>query len=501
MSTTSHANVASSPLSFSVKAYAAKFRALLDSWHSLLLRFSDLVIDWTPFTLVVTYYIVCTAIYTSCSEQYIKVFYFFFMIANFYIAATCVIEAFLGMSPVREARQASISVERDGKFPTPDEGLPIMDLVIVAYLPNEQDIVKEQVQYALDNVIYPRDKLRVNLVYNTPMPIESLETELRHMETKFAELRVIKVFGSKSKADNLNHFFTLDTGADIIAIFDCDHFPHPHNARWAAERFVSDAALDIVQGRCVVYNAKESFWTRMIAIEFDKVYAVSHPGRNRLFGFGLFCGSNGYWRADLLRGHKMDREMLTEDIDSALRAYGQNKKAVHDMNVISYELAPTTFAAFWKQRMRWAQGWTQASIRHMPLIWSQPPTGTRGINERFGMLSLLPVREISYYLVTQHTCLLLSFIITCWPRNPTELVRLLFFRYPLAQWFFFITVICLIFTLWITNRVRSEFTTWPMMVLFSVVYPPYLILMATMGLYGHARQIIGYSSWNPTSRK
>lgn len=59
----------------------------------------------------------------------------------------------------------------------------------------------------------------------------------------------------------------------------------------------------------------------MIAIEFDKVYAVSHPGRSRLFGFGLFCGSNGYWRADLLRAHKMHGDMLTEDIDSALRAY------------------------------------------------------------------------------------------------------------------------------------------------------------------------------------
>jgi cellulose synthase/poly-beta-1,6-N-acetylglucosamine synthase-like glycosyltransferase len=54
--------------------------------------------------------------------------------------------------------------------------------------------------------------------------------------------------------------------------------------------------------------------------------------------------------------------MLTEDIDSALRAYGSGKKAVHDMNVISYEMAPNTFGAFWKQRMRWTQGKFQHSI-------------------------------------------------------------------------------------------------------------------------------------------
>lgn len=131
--------------------------------------------------------------------------------------------------------------------------------------------------------------------------------------------------------------------------------------------------------------------------------------------------------------------MLTEDIDSALRAYGLGKKAVHDLNVTSFEMAPNNFGAFWKQRLRWAQGWTQASIKHMPLLWTNPPGKKRGIDERFGVFSLLFVREISYYLVTQHTCLLVSFLITGWPRNVSEFVRLIFFRYPMAEWFFFAT--------------------------------------------------------------
>jgi len=137
----------------------------------------------------------------------------------------------------------------------------------------------------------------------------------------------------------------------------------------------------------------------------------------------------------------MDGSMLTEDIDSALRAYGEGRKAVHDMNVLSYEMAPRTWMAFWKQRMRWAQGWTQASIRHAPLLWTNPPDGKpkRKLSERFGIFSLLYVREISYYLVSQHTCLVLSFIITGWPHNPIGLVRLIFFQYPLAEWFLFST--------------------------------------------------------------
>ena len=255
----------------------SRFRMLLHRWASTTSNLSNLLFDWTPFILVLTYYAASTTLYVSASEQTIKVFYFFYMSVNFYIAGCTVVEAFLGVSPIRDARAAAIRVQDSGLFPSSDDMMPIMDIVIVAYLPNERDIVKDQVNYALDELVYPRDKLRINLVYNTPKPIEPLETELLEMEAANPMLRVIKVIGSKSKADNLNFFFTLDTGADITAIFDCDHFPHPHNPRWAAERFISDPTVDIVQGRCIVYNTDENWFTKMIAIEFDKIYAVSHP--------------------------------------------------------------------------------------------------------------------------------------------------------------------------------------------------------------------------------
>lgn len=68
----------------------------------------------------------------------------------------------------------------------------------------------------------------------------------------------------------------------------------------------------------------------------------------------------------------MHGEMLTEDIDSALRAVQRNIKAVHEVNSVSYELAPSDFQGFWKQRLRWAQGWAQASIVHMPMVSIYP---------------------------------------------------------------------------------------------------------------------------------
>lgn len=209
------------------------------------------------------------------------------------------------------------------------------------------------------------------------------------------------------------------------------------------ERFVADPSIDIVQGRCVVFNSNETLLTTLVSVEFDKIYNVSHPGRAAMWGFGLFCGSNGYWKASLLKEHKMDGDMLCEDIDSALRACAKGRKAVHELNAVSYELAPTHFSAFWKQRLRWAQGWTQASIRHLKMTWNRVQCDneeqrTRSARVRFGIFSLLLIREWSYYLVTQYFCLTISFVILKFPKSGAQLWALVFFQYPVSQWLFFI---------------------------------------------------------------
>jgi hypothetical protein len=60
--------------------------------------------------------------------------------------------------------------------------------------------------------------------------------------------------------------------------------------------------------------------------------------------------------------------------------------------------------------------------------------------------------------------------------------------------------ISFIASLIITYRVRSEFVSVKMMISFSLIFPFYVIFAAIIGLYGHARQVSKYSSWNPTAR-
>ena len=402
----------------------------------------ELIQEWTPFLLVASYFIFSTCFYMICPPELTKIFWFVYLLANSYIAGATVVEAFKSIGPLGDSRKTLEKVvAKNWVFPTPDSELGTLDIVIVAYLPNEQGIIMARIDYALEKIVYPHDKMRVNIVYNTPYPIEPLETEMRRLSLKHKHLRVIKVPNSTSKADNLNYFCSVGSGADadVIAIFDCDHYPHPYGPRWAMERFKADGKIDTVQGRCIIQNTTDGLLPAMVAVEFDKIYAVSHPGRASMWDFGLFCGSNGYWRATLLRDLKMDDKMLTEDIDSALRAFARGAKVVHDLNVCSYELAPKTLQAFWKQRTRWAQGWLQASWRHVPLIWKGATLKDRSVVQRAGILSLLLIREWSYYLVTQYLCLVISLVITEFPTSGEALVKLLFFEYPVAYWLFIIS--------------------------------------------------------------
>lgn len=92
-------------------------------------------------------------------------------------------------------------------------------------------------------------------------------------------------------------------------------------------------------------------------------------------------------------------------------------------------------------------------------VWDKPEQGTRGFTKRFGVFSLLAVRELSYYLITQvifstrlipgawvrsltnamqYTCLVLSMVILDFPKTPFALARMVFFPYPLSVWFFII---------------------------------------------------------------
>ena len=240
------------------------------------------------------------------------------------------------------------------------DALPSCTAVVAAYLPNEQDIIVETLLHILSEVEVPGDRLQVLLAYNTPYDLP-VEDDLRGMAEADPRLTVLRVEESRSKAENVNAALKAARG-EVIAIFDADHWPAADGFRRAWRSLGSGA--DMVQGRCVIRNHTQSWLTRLVAVEFDIMYACSHQGRARMSGSGIFGGSNAYWKREPLERVQLDAAMLTEDIDASVRALLLGHALVHDRDITSRELAPVKVAHWFTQRKRWSQGWFEVSIKH-----------------------------------------------------------------------------------------------------------------------------------------
>ena len=274
---------------------------------------------------------------------------------------------------------------------TPGSPYPLATVIIPAYLPNEAATIVETVKAFL-RLDYP-EQVQLIIAYNSPGPRLPVEDELEALTQAEAKagrfvIEPVRVQGSTSKAQNVNAVIGRVRGA-FVGIYDADHHPLP-DSLCRAWRWLSNG-WDVVQGRCSIRNGDESWVARMVAIEFEQIYAVSHPGRARLHGFGIFGGSNGFWKTSVLHQTRMRRAMLTEDIDSSIRAVQAGFRIAGDRDLISEELAPTSLQQLLNQRLRWAQGWFQVSLKRiLPVLASKQVTP----RQKVGLLHLLVWREL-----------------------------------------------------------------------------------------------------------
>lgn len=285
--------------------------------------------------------------------------------------------------------------------PAPEAPAPRASALIAAYLPNEAETIVETVKVFL--ALEYSGPLQVVLAYNTPRDLP-VEDELADLAAQDPRLVLIRVPDSTSKSENINHAIPFLTG-EFVGIFDADHHP----ARGAFERAWRwiGSGVDVVQGHCVIRNGDESAVSRLVAPEFEQIYGLSHPGRQRLHGFGVFGGSNGFWRLSALKETRFRTDFLTEDIEASIRAVRDGRRIVNDPGLLSRELAPTTLRSLWRQRMRWAQGWLQVTVRHahgMTRPWALDG------RQRFGLGALLVWRELFPWMSSLMWPLLAFFI-------------------------------------------------------------------------------------------
>ncbi|MBW4550095.1 MAG: glycosyltransferase [Aphanocapsa sp. GSE-SYN-MK-11-07L] len=272
------------------------------------------------------------------------------------------------LAPTKPSQTIPTFATSEIKSIQPRRPLPRCSIIVVAYLPNEQHIILETLQYLLLNVEHPQADLEIILAYNRAEELP-VEQALQRLALRHPELHLLFVKGSKTKAENLNAALQIVTG-EVTCILDADHLPQP-NCFQQAWFWLEDGSYDVVQGRNVIRNHNINCLTRIIAVEFECLYGVSHSARSLLVDTAMFCGSNGYWRTSVLRRIHFSAKMMTEDIDATLRTLLMGYRIVHDPTIVTTELAPLDLQSFWFQRKRWAQGWIEVTVKYQwPLLRS-----------------------------------------------------------------------------------------------------------------------------------
>ncbi|HIK44139.1 MAG TPA: glycosyltransferase family 2 protein [Leptolyngbyaceae cyanobacterium M65_K2018_010] len=279
---------------------------------------------------------------------------------------------------------------------------PFVSVVVVAYLPNEQEIIEETLLHWLTQVEVPMAGWELILAYNTPSPLP-VEARLRQLARQHPALVLLPVAQSRSKAANLNAALSQVKG-EMTCIFDADHHPSPDCLRRAWE-WLAPGHYDGVQGRNIIRNAGDNWLTHLVAVEFESIYGVSHYGRSLLADTALFGGSNGYWRTAAIRDLGFYPNRLTEDIDATVRGILRGYRLVHDPAIVTTELAPTSLRGLWLQRQRWSQGWLEVAWIYMDRVGRSPHLDP--VQKTYWLLMLL-FSQCFYPLVWQVVPMLLS---------------------------------------------------------------------------------------------
>jgi cellulose synthase/poly-beta-1,6-N-acetylglucosamine synthase-like glycosyltransferase len=150
---------------------------------------------------------------------------------------------------------------------------------------------------------------------------------------------------------------------EILLTVDADTFLYPD----AMTKMVLPFNNPIVGATIGTYKVgnRKNMWTAFQTIEYS-YNSLIRMAFSRVFNNSVwFYGAMSCYRADALKkiGY-MHADVLTEDMDVAIRLNNKGYNIIHVYDAFSDTLVPDTFSSLIKQRTRWWTGVLQAMRKH-----------------------------------------------------------------------------------------------------------------------------------------
>ena len=177
---------------------------------------------------------------------------------------------------------------------------------------------------------------------------------------------------TKPRALNIGLFHAR---GDLLVIYDAEDRPEPDQLRKAAAAFAKGGTkLACLQASLAIENARDSWLTRLFAIDYAGHFDVLLWGWSRLNLPMPLGGTSNHFRTKYLREvGGWDAWNVTEDADLGLRL-ARLGYSCRMLASTTWEEAPHDIANWLPQRRRWMKGWMQTCITHtrQPLrLWRE----------------------------------------------------------------------------------------------------------------------------------
>ena len=171
--------------------------------------------------------------------------------------------------------------------------------------------------------------------------------------------------------------------AAVVAVVDADYVVRPEWLAALVGHF-SDPQVGIVQAPQAHRDWGGQLFRKMMNWEYDGFFRIGMHHRNERDAI-IQHGTMTLIRASALREHGQWSEWcLCEDTELGLRLMQHDVRTIYVDQVMGEGLTPDSFAAFKKQRQRWAQGGMQIGRAHWRALLGP---GTLTLGQRYHFLA------------------------------------------------------------------------------------------------------------------
>ena len=146
-----------------------------------------------------------------------------------------------------------------------------LTVLLPCYLPNECEIMDDTIEHMMLELEYDYPFTLI-VCYNTPEPMEKEAELLTRDNTRYANgrlLRILKVHGSSSKAENLNAALEYVETENVV-IYDADHHPDRESLT------IATAAMEAHGVQCVQGSTYLRTRPNMLAAYINAEFFVTH---------------------------------------------------------------------------------------------------------------------------------------------------------------------------------------------------------------------------------